>query len=61
MQGWSEYMCGAEIPVYENDKNYELYCKRNLERLNIMVKNDAKIEPDNCLNSWMLWALLWLA
>jgi hypothetical protein len=30
MQGWNEYMCGAEIPVGEGDINYKNYYEKNL-------------------------------
>lgn len=32
-------MCGAEIPVGEDDPNYRLYCEKNGQRTEIMIKN----------------------
>jgi hypothetical protein len=61
MQGWNEYMCGAEIPVQEGDQNYRRYCEKNLERLDIMVKNDVRGMPQNCNKLWVLWAVLCLS
>jgi hypothetical protein len=61
MQGWNEYMCGAEIPVEEGDQKYRRYCEKNLERLDIMVKNDVRGIPQNCYKLWMFWRILSLS
>jgi hypothetical protein len=61
MQGWNEYMCGAENPVGESDQKYKHYYEKNLERLDIMVKNDVKSLPENCTKLWVLWVVLSLS
>jgi hypothetical protein len=61
MQGWNEYMCGAEIPVEESDQNYRRYCEKNLERLDIMVKNDVRGVGQNCHRLWAFWGILSLS
>lgn len=32
-------MCGAEIPVHEDDPNYRAYCDKNVQRIDLMVKD----------------------
>lgn len=32
-------MCGAEIPVNEDDPNYRAYCDKNVQRIDLMVKD----------------------
>lgn len=41
MQNWCEYVCGAEIPVAQDDPNYSTYCDRAQERVDVMIKTDS--------------------